>query len=443
MILALLLSLFAGAVELQTVLDAVEAQHPSVLAALAELDAAEAGRFGAAGGFDPQLSAGAHLQDGPYTHRVARVMVVQPTPLWGAELSAGWMLGDGDFASYDPAKTGPEGAWQARLSVPLLAGRAIDPRRAMLALAAFEQDGAAARLENTRLALARDATLAWVEWRAAGELRALAVALLSQAESRQDWIVQRVAAEDLPAIDVADNRRTLLARRGDLASAEANLTRARAQLALYLRDTNGQGIDAGAPEPGPWPPLPPHLAPPAGALPADAGHPRLTSAAAAVDAADVRVTLAENQRLPKLDAQASWKRDVDALTADPTQLRAGAVLAVPIPQRTARAEADRAEARKTAAEQALRLTADQLAADRIRALAALEAAQARAAWLRESVALAEEVEAAERSRYEAGDSTLLTVVLREQARAEAQAAWIRAEQAVWVAAADLRVALGG
>lgn len=53
-------------------------------------------------------------------------------------------------------------------------------------------------------------------------------------------------------------------------------------------------------------------------------------------------------------------------------------------------------------------------------MSALEAARQRVLVARREVALATELEAAERQRFEQGDSTLLIVNLREQATAESK-----------------------
>jgi outer membrane protein TolC len=67
----------------------------------------------------------------------------------------------------------------------------------------------------------------------------------------------------------------------------------------------------------------------------------------------------------------------------------------------------------------------ELALDRVRAevrdaLSALDAAQRRVALVRREVEVTAQLEAAERQRFEAGDSTLFVVNLREQATAEAR-----------------------
>lgn len=444
MIALLLATALAWAVPLDEVLRSVEAHHPSVLAALADIEAAEAGRLSAAGGFDPRLTAAAGVQRGPYDNHIGQVKLSQPTRALGADLSAGWVLGEGDFPSYSSASTASGGEWQLGVAVPLLQDRAIDARRAAVVLAEVDLGGAEARAELVRLQLARDATLAWLEWRAAGEQLALAETLLAQAEARQAWIGARAEAGDLPAIDVADNRRTVLSRRGDLADAVAQVARARAVLALYLRDADARPRDAGAP---PASGLAEVAAPGVASLVEDAAaarasHPRVRGAQASAEAAGVRVEVARNQLLPVLDLTGGLEREVVVASAAPTEVKAGVQLAVPLPQRTARGQSAAAQAREDAALAALALTADQVEVELRRAFASLEAAAARVALLRESVALARQVEAAERSLYEAGDSTLLAVVLREQSRAEVERALIRAEQAWRAAWADYQLARG-
>src|SRR5690606_23259657 len=71
--------------------------HPRVQAAMAREDVAEAALLAARGGFAPSLSAyGALRTGGYYDLRRVDVELRQPTPVWGAEVYAGYRYGRGE-----------------------------------------------------------------------------------------------------------------------------------------------------------------------------------------------------------------------------------------------------------------------------------------------------------------------------------------------------------
>jgi outer membrane protein TolC len=112
---------------------------------------------------------------------------------------------------------------------------------------------------------------------------------------------------------------------------------------------------------------------------------------------------------------------------------------VPVPQRVARGRALAADAGVRRATATLQLLEDRIMLEAHDAWQARRAALSRAAAAVLEVEAAEAVLVGERQRFEAGDSTLVVVNLREVAFAEAQLA--AAEAQVDVARADVALRL--
>jgi outer membrane protein TolC len=98
---------------------------------------------------------------------------------------------------------------------------------------------------------------------------------------------------------------------------------------------------------------------------------------------------------------------------------AGVVIDIPLRNRVNRGRVSVAESGMQRISAQQRLQRDRIFAELADVRSALLAASARAQLAESEVQVARDVEAAEKTRYELGDSTLLLVNLREQATAEA------------------------
>lgn len=169
---------------------------------------------------------------------------------------------------------------------------------------------------------------------------------------------------------------------------------------------------------------------------------RLLLAILAVDGA-----LTDNQLLPGLSLTGSISQDIgstsdplsssssvwnpDAKTRALPEGRVGLSFDLPIPQRGARGRSALVQALQSRARAALQLTTDRIALEVDDALQALMAAREREFTTLAEVEAAWSVADGERQRFEAGDSTLLLLNLREVAAAEAR-----------IAAADATIDVG-
>jgi outer membrane protein TolC len=283
------------------------------------------------------------------------------------------------------------------------------------------------------------------------------------AEARDQQLRGRADAGDVAVIDVADNARLIAQRRQRLIASERALQRAALTLALAVRDDDGRPV---VPEPQALPALTALVV--AGATPTDraalveravAERPELIGLRQAVSQALVDERLAGNQLLPGLSVGAAvsqdlgpthepWSESSSVWNPDPKarSLPDASVdlrFDVPIPQRVARGRAVVADANVRKAQALAQLLQERITLEVDDALQAKDAAVQREGAAVVEQEAAEAVLVGERQRFDAGDSTLVIVNLREVALAEAQLAVVEARVDVARAEVGLRLVTGG
>jgi outer membrane protein TolC len=439
----------SGPLALTEVTRRASERFPLILAALQEHEAALGELRAARGAFDPTLRASGTVALGGYPNQRADVVIEQPTPIWGASVFAGYRLGLGQVPAYDEKLlTNSGGEVRAGLRVPLLRDGAIDRRRATIERA--EHGVAIARLgiEQQKIEILRLAEQRYWDWVAAGGRSTVAQAWLVLATSRDEDLAARVQSGDIPAVERAENERSILQRKALVAAAARALIDAENDLSLFLRD------EAGAPVTPPRDRMPASLPDP----PADAPlRPRGDEATALTrrpeigrldaQAAQARVDLEllRNQRLPAVDVLVSGSSDLgpgDASRAKPV-FEATVLLDVPLPGRGPLGRAEVAGANVARLEAQARLARDRVVVEVRSAAAAVEAARERAALAKRELSIAQTLAQAELDRFRLGESTLLLVNLREQASAEAALRHVDALADYHKAVAAYRAATAG
>ncbi|MFO0560513.1 MAG: TolC family protein [Polyangiales bacterium] len=451
----------AQSLEVQTVVDSVQAVLPTLIAAERERDAANAELLGAEGGFDPTLRArGAVLPLGYYRYATVDVTVEQPTPLWGASVFAGYRFGgplvpgsSGIPDYYGYMQTNTAGEIRAGVNIPLLRNGPIDRRRAQIQQRSQGVRIAEADLERARIDATRMATIRYWEWVAAGRKLVVARDLLRVASERNAGLLIRAESGDLPRYEAQDNARTVLSRESSVVSSEQSLQRAAIELSLFYRDQEGR-------------PLLPNTAALPGSLPApDAAftasaaeparetyaldhRPELRRIEAQRAQARVELDVANNQMLPQVDLVAQVSQDIGGSfsmsdTRGRTELSAGVAIEVPIVMRQQFGRLRAAEAALARIEAQRTFARDRVLADVRDAVTQLRAALLRTEITTREVQVATQVEQAERERFRQGDSNIFLVNQREQARAEAEQRridaitdWLRARAAFRAAIGD-------
>ena len=411
---------------LDVVIDSTLETYPVLLAARADVEAADGDRLAAAGAFDPQWRTRAwNVPIGSYPQTRVDTIIEAPTPLWGTSFFGGYRFGSGKIQSYyGERETWSLGELRAGAVVPLIRNGPIDRRRATEARAVLAQSIAGLSRQQQELELVRLATNRYWEWVAAGTRRAVARALFDIARERDAQLATRAGVGDVAEFDRQDNKRALVQREALLVQAQRGVEQAALELSLFLRDGEGNPrmpIDDELPR------LPDSLLTPDVDL--DAAMARRPDVARLLDqkrAAEVELRFQQNQLLPSLDVGIAVSGDLGTRSAEsytPTQgteLEINAVLEVPLLFRApvGRIQASRAALSKIDTQ--LRLARDRVSVEVRDGQSALKAALERVTLARQEVEVSLQLERGERKRFELGDGSLLFVNLREQTTVEAR-----------------------
>ena len=421
------------------VLQSVNEHDPRIRQAVAQLRKAESKTMAARGAFDPRLEGDGKILTGAYYDlRSANVELRQPTTLWGSEIFVGYRVGLGineRWPTYRDDQTLSGGEVRAGIEMPIWRGGLTDPDRAERARAIQLEEAADQALSAARLNLELAAARTYWNWVGTGQNREVARALLDLAEQRDAQLRRRLAAGSIASFDVVDNERILLERKAFLVAAERAFEKATFELSLFLRDSQGMPVVAGAqrvPEKVSVAPLE-ELSVERAVDEVLACHPELEKARADLDAAEVGQKLSRNEVSPELNAVFAYSRDLGDLTNTDLDFtlpgnvfEVGVKLSMPLLLRKERGTAGVARADVADKEAQVRLVSDQLRARTLDAASAVEAAQRRAELTDDVVDTAAELAEGERRRFEVGSSNLVFVNLREQQAAMAQMRYIEA-----------------
>ena len=427
----------------------------SVLATYPLLADAAAGRpfadgllIEAKGSFDTKLKASQELAPVGFYENYRHAVGVEQPLVGGADLFAGYRIGRGEFEPwYQERQTNDGGEFKAGFTIPLLQDRRIDARRAAVRVAALERAAADPAVAAAQLDAVREGANAYWEWVAAGRLLEVAERLLDLSLDRTEGLEAQVEAGEAAEITLRDNDRLIAARRSKVIDAERKFRQAAAKLSLYLRDPSGMPL---VPENDLLParfPAPGVSLPPLDLLIAEAlaRRPELVALDLQREQTLVSLSEARNDLLPELDAGLVASQDVGGLSSSsgdkqPFELDTALVFSVPLQRRKARGKATQVEAKLARVTIKRRFAGDKATVEVRLAVAAVEAARDQIEQAEISVELAERLRAAEVSIFEAGESNLLILNLREAAAASAAESLIAARFDYWTARAALDAA---
>lgn len=407
----------------------IDSNFPKLLSADAERRLAIAKLLEKSGAFDPvvtHVSEYLRVQDiftpgkaKDAIHNESRVDLLTRS---GMKVFAGMRLNPNDTKTpFVP--TGSSGEYFAGVAIPLLRGRAVNEksiaeRQARLSQPVAQQVYLSARMEI----LLKAAGVYW-EWLGAKSRLTVSNSLLAIAEQRVNQIKERTLSGDAPALEITEAEQEVERRKAGLIKAQRDLQKSSIQMSVFLWRPN----------------LLPDTVPPVDAMPDLSPLPQrmsdetwMAARRIAVNqrpelkriAADRKICLAElelakNQLLPVMDAYALQGADTGKNGIGPV-VKGGVNLSIPLRQRTARGLI-------LAAQTKLQKLSFDEAAERQRIIAevddvvsAINTSFEKFAAVDAEVQKARAVEAGEKLRFAAGDSTLFLVNQRERATAEAQ-----------------------
>lgn len=434
---------------LDEVLRAAVRSFPGLIAVQQRQEAATGEALSAQGAFDTTLKLNTRWSiAGLYENQYYDVAIEQPTGLWGTTFFGGWRRGTGYYPIYEgKSVTNENGEFRGGVNIPLWRNGPIDRRRAQVAQTELGQFIAGLDYDAAVLDLQRVVAQRYWDWVLAGTRAEVARTLLAIAEQRNRGIIERVAAGDLPAMEVTENQRAILERQERTVSAERTLQQASFLLSLYWRDAEGK------------PQLPTLDQNPIGfpelrhkdenllqeAL--DSAHrqrPELRKLEQQKKQAEIERDLQQNQQAPGVDISLVGAQDIGLgnKLANKEELYAGITIDLPLQRRVARGRTEAAEAQLRRIDAEYQLTSDRITIEVKDALSAMEAARKRIHLTRQQRDAARILEEGERARFELGDSNLLFVNVRELASGDAALAENDALNAFFKAQADYQFALG-
>ncbi|MBK8398124.1 MAG: TolC family protein [Leptospiraceae bacterium] len=412
---------------LNLLLDGINKNFSLLLALLQDIEIAESELLSAKGAFDGSIKANANTAPtGFYKNDRMDMMIDQPTAYNGMSFFGGYRIGRGSFAPYDgKLATNSLGEIRAGARMPLWRDRSIDKNRAALQQAEIGIKIADLSVSQQRIDIIRNATLRYWDWIANARRFLIAKDLYEVALQREQQIIKRVKAGDLPTIEQTDNERVLLQRESFLIASEQNLEIAANELSVYLTDENGN-----------------QRFPKIEEIPEQAfalfeeikdanlekeiesaleRRPELKRFQAQRDQNRIDQELAKNQMGPGVDLVIAASQDLGtgSATRSRPELEAAIVLNVPLRTRTQQGKLEGASAKNEKLTKQEKFFKDRITADIRNSFLNVNVTKQRATLAQREYILAKKLEEAERTRYVMGEGTLLVVNIREQTTGEA------------------------
>ncbi|MCA9234411.1 MAG: TolC family protein [Planctomycetales bacterium] len=441
-----------AAVQLDDIVAAIYANYPGLEAATRERQIAAGDALAAIGAFDTQLVGETLTKPLGYYENYRYGLGAKQYTWGGGQVFSGYRLGRGTFEPwYLERETNKGGEFKAGFTLPFLRDRDIDKRRAAVYKARIQQSAAEPIIQLEIINAVQAGSAAYWDWVASGRQLEIAREQLEIAATRQEKIARAVELGSMKGIELVDNERLIVSRRGKLVAAERKLQQSALKLSIYLRSFDGTPL---LPTPEQLPAdFPPIVEPAVDLLPQQIAQalamrpePRLLSLAA--EQARVDIQQANNQLLPAIDGAMVASQDVGAPTSskrDKSQLEleAGLMLDVPLQRREARGKLQATQGKLAQIAAKRRLTEQKIAIEVRHAVTAIAADFLQFQQARRTAELAKRMEDAERTKFEQGNSNILVINLREQATAEAQLLVVAAEADYFRSLAELHAAVAG
>lgn len=426
----------ANLLTLSQVIESVVQCYPEIDLAIGEIEASRGDVLAKWGEFDSKISAHSISQPLGF-YQTYRNGVEIDRPLYGGgKVFGGYRIGDGNFEPwYGERETNEAGEFKAGFDVPLLRNRDIDNRRGNLQAANLKQNQIEANVEARLLLIERAAMQSYWDWVASGQAVVIQRRLLALAEMRVDQIEQRIEQGDLAKIAEIDNDRFIAKRKNSLIKARRGLEKSAIKMSLFYRDLSCNPIVASEDQL-------PTIFPQSDRLSEDVmqegigialrTRPELVELEAARQEAVVKLQLANNLLLPKLDVKGSASQDIGGETSSlgdktPFKLELGVFYEVPVQQRKGFGKIQSAQGKITQIDAKRKLVSDKIRAEIQDAASAVNAAFDQIRQSRENVRLNEQSLELGRLAFEEGDIDLLALNIYESSVADARLQLLEAQ----------------
>ena len=427
----------------------VTSLYPPLLASLIERDIAAGRLQSAQGTFDFNVFAKAFgTPVGFYETGTVETGFEKFLGLWGSTLFGGYRLTEGDRLPdyYRKKRTQEGGELSLGVKVPLLQDGRIDKRRAAVMKARYDAELADPLIRRQEIDFMQASTAAYFGWLTAGTKLRLAQKQLNLARDRIEALQKQVENGLIKKLVITDNRRLVVDREIQTTQARRAFEAAALALSLFHRDENMEPLITGIDRlPEKFPELvdPNHLDLANDVRLALEQRPELKQVEIKLAKAGIDLEQAQNEMMPVLDASLSGSqnfgqdiyKDIDAF-----ELEAMVEFRMPLERRDARGGKIIAESKQQQLFYEARFARERIANEVRNAHSALIASYEQIEMAAINVALAEELEGAEKEMFNQGASDFLAVQLREQSTFAAQMKSVEAIKTFFVSLAAYNAA---
>lgn len=349
---------------LADVIASVLSSFPKVQKARLQRSERQGEQVSAMGAFDTKLEGFTVSEPTGFYRNFRHGLGVSRRTWWGGYLAAGYRLGRGDFQPwYKERETNEGGEFKVALGVPLLQGRAIDPRRVAVFQASLGRQAVEPQIQREILISALEASAYYWKWVAEGNKLQIQRALVELAAKRQKQFQAGQEAGRFAKVDVFLNNQLLAERRNKMLEVEQKFRQAGFNLSLYLRD------EFGNPRLPPESWLPEHFPRTYQLEPLDldsemalaaSRRPEINLLQLSLQSQQIDQRLARNQLLPTIDLYTEGSQDVGIPASSSNdkgqfQLAAGLQGSLPIQRRKARGKIQSTASKIAQINQELRL----------------------------------------------------------------------------------------
>ena len=426
---------------LSEVTDSVESLYPPLLAALIERDIAAGRLQSAQGTFDFNVFAKVFgTPAGFYDSRTLETGFEKFLGLWGSTVYGGYRLTEGDLLPnyYRTERTQEDGELKVGIKVPLLRDGSIDKRRALVMKARYDAALADPLIQRQEIDFVRAATNAYFNWLAAGNKLLLAQDQLNLARDRVDLLKRQVESGLLKKLVITDNRRLVADREIEATRARRAFEAASLALSLFHRSDDMEPLISGVDRlPKGFPRVidPGKLEMVNDIRRAIELRPELKQLKIELAKIDVDIKQARNEMNPFLDTSVFGEQSFGEEIYDDIEdfeLKAMIELRMPLERREARGDRLAAESKQQQLLLSARFAKERIITEVKNTHSALIAAHEQISMTETNVALAEELEAAEKEMFNQGASDFLAVQLREKSTFDARIKLVEAVKAFFV-----------
>lgn len=434
-----------GPLTLQEVLQSSARSAPDIIAALARNRQAEARALTAQGAFDTVFAVeGRSRVAGYYDGTEIATKAEQPLSNNGGYLYGQYRASRGDFPVYeDKSYTNRLGELKVGALYSLLRDRLIDARRSEFRLTTNDIDIARFETKAASIGVQARAVEAYQKWVAAGLKLKAYEALLALAGGRTKGIERQVQLGAKPDILLTENDVNLVRRQAYVVEARQDFRAAAVKLSLYYRDATGAPVVVDEMR-----------------LPADAaaldgirtnsafnleGRPDFAIMLQEIDKATVKLALARNDLLPRLEVGGEVAKDVGPTglggsSRTPLEMIVGVTFKIPLQNRKAKGKLAETQAKIDELTVKQQFLAEKMRAEVTAISLEVDAANQLVATTDKERILAQRLAAAERRRFELGSSDFFLVNQREESATNAEVKLIEAQARIAAARAELAAA---